>query len=152
MIMKIEKYKVSQELMNEIDEWRYKTDGLVVSADLRVGDVLPWSIHDWWIDGKEYDLEYNNRLIALIQYVNGEDVFEVEKPKKWVVRSTNSDDYSYIEIYTVGGVRLLEYRNNIAIGITTTSYDYIATKFNTKEEAEKWTNPLMEVVEVEDDC
>jgi len=145
--MKINTYKISQELMNEIDEWRDGVDGEVWGYDLE--KKLPIEVKRWWADEPCTSTERNNRLIALIQYVNGEDVFEVEKPKKWVVRSTNSDNYSYIEIYTVGGVRLLEYRNNIAIGITTTSYDYIATKFNTKEEAEQFINPLMEVVELE---
>lgn len=42
-----------------------------------------------------------------------------------------------------------------AYGLTSTVSVYVdnfykAEEFNTREEAEKWTNPLMEVVEVEE--
>ena len=74
----------------------------------------------------------------MMRWVNGEDVFEVEKPKKWVVRSkeTNSDDnYRYVWVH-----------NNFA------DWEYNelgATRFDTKEEAESWANAHQEVIEVE---
>lgn len=79
--MKINKYKVSEELMNDINEWRYRANGLVVGPDLNFSQ--PSSIYNWWLTSDQGVYEKNNRLIALIRYVNGEDVFEVEKPKKW---------------------------------------------------------------------
>lgn len=152
--MKIDKYKVSQELMNAIDEW---TDGLgvlIVIQDLSVeGGELPSSIYAWWMDTVLPSEESNNRLIALIRYVNGEDTFEVEKPKKWIVRSKKRtwDDYKVVVLFD----------DNVCIpsdseqAFTMRIDDGLryAFKFNTREEAEKWTNPLMEVVEweVEDD-
>ena len=77
--MKINKYKVSEELMNDIDEWRYRENGLVIGPDLNFSQ--PSSIYNWWLTSDQGVSEKNNRLIALIQYVNGKDVFEVEKPK-----------------------------------------------------------------------
>lgn len=140
--MKINTYKVSRKLMNDIDDWRNSVHGLVIGQDFTIENALPVNLDKWWVGSSEYNSEKNNRLIALIRYVNGEDVFEVEKPKKWVVRSKVTDDeigsYWYVLLH-VGPVD----------GRTLDSED--ATKFDTKGEAEKWTNPLMEVVEVEDD-
>lgn len=150
MTMKINKYKVSQELMNDINEWRYRANGLVVGQDLSFSQLS--SISNWWLTSGQgvYD-EKNNRLIALIRYVNGEDVFEVEKPKKWVVRSKNLDYHGYyyfIHLHDINGVNVVnaKYANEIALFWNLDT----AFKFNSKEEAEKWTNPLMEAVEVEE--
>ena len=137
------KYVVSQEFMNELQEWKetYITDTLdekyhyVSAGDL---DTLPGMIKDWWIELNK-PTETNNRLIAIIRWVNGENVFEVEKPKKWVVRSkeTNDEDnYSYVFINL----------NNFTLS---TYHISNATKFDTKEEAESWANAHQEVVEVE---
>lgn len=145
----MKKYKVSQELMNEIDEWRDNVHGLIVSADL----ILPLSIYNWWLDNYKGNSEKNNRLIALIQYVNGEDVFEVKKPKKWVVRSKIKENgesgYDYLRL--IGRDYWTAPNIDEAIAIKTTAVVGLAFEFNTKEEAEKWANPLMEAVEVEDD-
>lgn len=151
MTMKTKKYKVSKELMSEIDEWVDTVVSLVISADLGLGNKLPL-IYDWWLGEPRTTIERNNRLIALIRYVNGEDVFEVEKPKKWVVRSTNPDSYSFVKIYDRDGIALSCYgdveRGILDIKLAKTLFP---TRFNTKEEAEQFTNPLMEAVEVEDD-
>ncbi|WP_417852575.1 hypothetical protein [Weissella viridescens] len=71
--------------------------------------------------------------------------FEEEKPKKYVVQSKEAD--------TGGDFRYLIFQE--AYGVTYTVNEYVnnfykAEKFDTREEAEKWTNPLMEVVEVEE--
>ena len=96
----------------------------------------------WWLNDVSYT-ESNNRLIAIIRWVNGEDVFEVEKPTKWVVRSKGTDtgnDHVYIAIINMFGVKTVK-----------TFYDIDnATKFDTKEEAESWANAHQEVVEVEE--
>ena len=149
----MKKYKVSQGLMNEIDEWRDGVDGLVISTDLMVsGFVLTDDVKDWWLKGDVYVSEKNNRLIALIQYVNGEDVFEVEKPKKWVVRSKNVDEdgyHLYIELLDNQGGRLSKAYGQARLPLLGDN-EKEAFKFDSKEEAEKWANPLMEAVEAED--
>ena len=143
-----DKYVVSQEFMNELEEW--KTDYLgndIVSdiAYVSVADIdnLPSVIGMWWINSDISAKEDNNRLIAIIRWVNGEDVFEVEKPKKWVVRSkeVNDDgDKHYWKLLNLRGV----------LEVTSTFELRLATKFDTKEEAESWANAHQEVVEVEE--
>ena len=142
-----EKYVVSQEFMNELEEWKeaYITDTLdekyhyVSAGDL---DTLPGMIKDWWIELNK-PTETNNRLIAIIRWVNGENVFEVEKPKKWVVRSKEADNKgNYMYGYIVPNERL-KYME-MAYG------KYPSAYFDTKEEAESWANSHQEVVEVVD--
>jgi hypothetical protein len=46
------KYKVSQELMNDINEWRDRVGELVVGQDLTISsDVLSSAVKDWWLRG-----------------------------------------------------------------------------------------------------
>ena len=142
-----EKYVVSQEFMNGLEDWKeaYITDTLdekyhyVSAGDL---DQLPGMIKYWRIELNK-PTEINNRLITIIRWVNGEDVFEVEKPKKWVVRSKKcTDQGSYLYVYFIdrNGIK------DVMTGWTT----HIATKFDTKEEAQSWANSHQEVVEVEE--
>ncbi len=146
----MKKYKISKELMNDIDRWNNSLDGWVWRDD--VDSPLPFEVQMWWVDETRTTIERNNRLIALIQYVNGEDVFEIEKPKKWVVRSKNVDlgSYSYLTLYDRSGNRLREYSTK-AHSMLINDDKYDATKFPSKEEANRWTNPLVEVVEVDDE-
>ena len=128
-----EKYVVSQEFMNKLEGW--KIDYVANSDFLDTDNIgnLPPIVSRWWIYDDITDKERNNRLIAIIRWVNGEDVFEVEKPKKWVVHELNTELY----VTTYDG----------HTGITP-NRDYI-TKFDTKEEAQSWANSHQEVIEVE---
>lgn len=87
--------------------------------------------------------ESNNRLIAIIRWVSGEEVFEIEKPKKWIVRSSDSSEagrHLYVRLdisYKVKDTTTLWGINN-------------ATRFDTKEEAQSWANAHQEVIEVEE--
>ena len=136
------KYKVTKELMDKLVEWRGTktldaTSGdrynYVGASDL---DVLPKVVKRWWLEDKN-PMERNNRLTAIISWLNGDDVFEVEKPK-FVVRSDKTDSYgkySYLTAYD---------------GITITSpYLSNATKFSTREEAQEWANSHQVVIEVD---
>ena len=140
-----EKYVVSQEFMDELEEWK---DNLKMNGKHSVYDydIHEFSdiIEDWWSPVGIRDYEQNKRLIAILRWVNGEDVFEIEKPKKWVVRSkelnANGDNH-YGVLAHFGDLAEMNYF----------SYDvYNATKFDTKEEAESWANAHQEVVEVVD--
>lgn len=133
-----EKYVVSQEFMNELNLWcdiRKLHDFRLLISDLH---SLPDLIKNWQKDELQSDKESNNRLIAIIRWVNGEDVFEVEKPKKWVVRSKRTDEDGYY--WYVANYKGLTNR---------VFYEEQATKFETKEEAQSWANSHQEVVEVE---
>ena len=138
-----EKYVVSQEFMNELEEWKKRgnTDVYFVgSYDL---SMLPDYVKRWWNYPEINNFECNNRLIAIIRWVNGEDVFEVEKPKKWVVRSKETDedgDYHYVD---------LDNFKNLKSVSTIYGLDF-ATKFDTKEEAQSWANAHQEVIEVKE--
>ena len=138
-----EKYVVSQEFMNELEEWKKRgnTDVYFVgSYDL---SMLPDYVKRWWNYPEINNFECNNRLIAIIRWVNGEDVFEIEKPKKWVIRSkdrTEQGGHLYVMLDISQGVKK-----------TASFWDKdIATKFDTKEEAESWANSHQEVIEVEE--
>lgn len=139
-----EKYVVSQDFIDELKEWKnnlvkYNEPGGFIDIDDLEG--LPVVVNAWWGD-EVPDEENNNRLIAIIRWVNGEDVFEVEKPKKWVVRSKETDDdndHWYVRL-----------PNNIDVINDVVYYMSLATLFNTKEEAQSWANAHQEVVEVVD--
>ena len=74
--------------------------------------------------------------------MSGANDFEVEKPKKWVVRSKECNEQgSYLYIYLIDS-------NGVKDVMTGWTKD-IATKFDTKEEAESWANAHQEVVQVE---
>ncbi|WP_431060894.1 hypothetical protein [Weissella paramesenteroides] len=134
-----EKYVVSQEFINELEEWK---NNLISSKRIYPEDISELYsenvIRHWW-QGDGGGTDANNRLIAIIRWVNGEDVFEVEKPKKWIVRSKETDDGGH------HGYVLTE-KHGIAIN---RYYINDATRFDTKEEAESWANAHQEVIEVE---
>ena len=141
--MMSDKYVVSQEFMKSLKDWKKRgnTDVYFVgSYDL---SMLPDYVKRWWNYPEINNFECNNRLISIIRWVNGEDVFEVEKPKKWVVRSKETDedgDYHYVN---------LDNFKNLKSVSTIYGLDF-ATKFDAKEEAQSWANSHQEVVEVVD--
>ncbi len=137
-------YKVTQELMNELIKWldenslETKTGYMYEAVDGDEIQRLPDVVDIWWTMPSN-SIERNNRLIAIIQWLNGEDVFEVEYPHKFVVRSKHADrdgDYIYVgvdyDIFTT-------YRCDLNC----------ATKFDTREEAQEWANSHQVVVEID---
>ena len=99
-----EKYVVSQKFMNELEEWKKRgnTDVYFVgSYDL---SMLPDYVKRWWNYPEINNFECNNRLIAIIRWVNGEDVFKVEKPKELyvVVNEKKIDRYGLPTFVTFG--------------------------------------------------
>ena len=75
-------YKVTQEFMNELIEWRdsynlgAKTSWPYAFVDGSNVSEFPDVVENWWVDLDD-PIENNNRLIAIIKWLNGEDVFEV---------------------------------------------------------------------------
>lgn len=138
-----EKYVVSQEFMNELEEWKKRGNSEVYFVGSYDLSMLPDYVKRWWNYPEINNFECNNRLIVIIRWVNGEDVFEVEKPKKWIVRSKDSSEAD----------RHLYVRLDISYKVkdTTTLWGISnATRFDTKEEAESWANAHQEVIEVEE--
>ena len=137
----VKKYIVSEKIITWLKKW-YTECGFDRCKYVRCFDLgkLPKCV-DLWIFLDNDDIERNIRTMAIIRWVNGEDVFEVEKPKKWVVRSKETDDegdYWYVRLpNNIDGINDVVY------------YMSSATLFDTKEEAESWANAHQEVVEVE---
>lgn len=137
------KYKVTQEFMNELIKWRddnsleTKTGYMYEAVDGDEIQRLPDLVCIWWNAPSDSN-ELNNRLIAIIKWLNGEDVFEVEEPHKFVVRNDKPDgygDYYYVQVL---------------IGVTNRSLLLSgATKFDTREEAQEWANSHQVVVEID---
>ena len=139
------KYLVTQEFMGELIKWR---DNYVLDATLgsplkfvdgnNIND-FSYVVRSWWTD-IDNPIENNNRLIAIIQWLNGEDVFEVESPHKFVVRSDKS--------YPSGNHRYVMVDEGV-----TDVYHHVeyATKFDTREEAQEWANSHQVVVEIDEE-
>ena len=136
------KTKISKEVYDGLVDWKHDTapekDFYTTPFDFK---EIPFVVKSWWLANNVDSIGNNNRLIAIIRWVNGEDVFEVEKPKKWVVRSKIKDGkggYWFVHVN----------RDNRELS-NTTYRESNATKFDTKEEAESWANAHQEVVEVD---
>ncbi|MBU7561160.1 hypothetical protein KGP40_04420 [Weissella cibaria] len=144
----MEKYKVTQQFMDALIAWRDEQI-LDVSGKLYVTpvDIASWpSKVNAWRYKSVNSVERNKRLIAIIQWVNGEDVFEVEKPHKFVVRNTGrnqSDSMVYL-------IKISKF-NHISIPVYRNAQVAKARKFSTREEAELWTTNGYEVVEIDGD-
>ena len=134
------KMKIPENIYNMLVEWR---DALELKTDYVTGfklHMLNDEVHEWAADVTTLS-DNHNRYIAILQWLNGEDVFEVEKPKKWVVRSkviSTEGSHLYVNVHSTLGIpdimTLFRLKN--------------ATKFDTKEEAQSWANSHQEVVEV----
>ena len=144
-VIMAEKYKVTQKFMDEFKEWRDKnhldaTSGMkrTYISPLQL-DTIPRVFLGWQLDAKN-PIERNKRLIAIIQWLNGEDVFELEKPHKFIVRSDKSDndgDYIYVQVKNGTAVRYRYYASG-------------ATRFDTREEAQEWANAHQVIVEIDE--
>ncbi len=137
------KMKISKEVYDALVEWkkrRHPVNNAVNSFDLM---ELSRKDEKWWqgIDTTKIT-NTNNWLITLIRWASGEDVFEVEKPKKWVVRSKEKNNYGDYLYAT------LNHDDSLTDVINCYGANY-ATKFDTKEEAVSWANSHQEVIEVE---
>ena len=134
------KYLVTQEFMNDLVEWR---DRRLIAKYVTYEDVLPSympsSVFEWWDEDEIPDEEHNNRLIAIIRWVNGEDVFETQKTYKYYIARTSSP-VMYLSMKKW-------YHSEFP------KYDTISSEkkiFDTREEAEKWLIPGYEVKEIDE--
>lgn len=138
-------YKVPQEFMDELIKWRNdngletKTGYMYEAVEGDEIERLPGIVCIWW-NATSNSIELNNRLIAIIKWLNGEDVFEVEEPHKFVVRNDTPDydgDYYYVQAFD---------------GVTHRSFSLEgATKFDTREEAQEWANSHQVIIEIDEE-
>ena len=132
------KYKLTEELMNELNKWN-KT---IKDNDLHVDEIplddFPGLVDDW-VFTENSVFETINRLITLMHFVNGEDVFEVGNPS-YVVRL--QDD---IKLYGKGYIFIA---TNGYVSVTYYMED--ATRFDDFNKASEWANKHFEVVEIDE--
>ena len=133
------KYLVTNEFMNKLIEWQDEND-LDVIIDVAPEELLelPVIVQSWHIWPTDLS-ERNNRLIAIIQWLNGEDVFETQKTYKYYV-ARDSYPIAYLTMKKM-------YHSEFP------RYDSVFSEkkiFDTREEAEKWLIPDYEVVEIDE--
>lgn len=149
----MKQYKVTQEFMDNLVAWRDKKCldvtrgyGFVYLDNL---DKIPYVVKAWWL----YDntsIERNRRLIAIISWLNGDEVFEVEKSHRYIVRSDSADKeggYWYVFVREDTGGSPSWPSNGLAE--LTYIRDY-ATEFDTYEHAKEWANSHQVVIEVDE--
>lgn len=132
------KYKVTEELMNELNKWK-KT---IKDNDLHVDEIslddFPGLVDDW-VFTENSVFETINRLITLMHFVNGEDVFEIGTPKYILQRKGANLKRlrEYIRINEYDGIEIDYFKEN-------------ATRFDDFAKASAWANKHFEVVEVDE--
>ena len=132
------KYKVTQEFMDSLDGWRYRW----VNGELPVNAFSSENINDvverWRFEHFSND-EIMKRLGALLNWINGEEVFKVGTPNYIVQRR---------EIKSRAGREYLHVTSDDCAQIVYGKEN--ATKFDNFEKALEWANTHFEVVEVDE--
>ena len=133
------KYLVTQEFMNDLIEWQDENDlDVIIDVDPEELLELPVIVQSWHTWPNDLS-ERNNRLIAILQWLNGEDVFETQKTYKYYVARTSSP-VMYLSMKKWYHSEFPKYDS-----------DFSKKKiFNTREVAEKWAIPDYEVVEIDE--
>lgn len=133
------RYLVSQEFMNELIEWQYENDlDMIIDVAPEELLALPVIVQSWQTWPNDLS-ERNNRLIAIIKWLNDEDVFETQKTYKYYVARTSSP-HLYFSMKKWYHFELPKYDSNRSE----------KKVFSTREEAEKWVIPDYEVVEIDE--
>ncbi|MBS0950560.1 hypothetical protein JK159_09395 [Weissella minor] len=138
---------VSQEMIDELDGikrnfFKYDISPLLFLNKVLYGEEYP-CITKWYENSRNYKTFDQIKLIKHV-YQN-EPQFKAEKPKKWIVRTKNTDDdgaYWYIaDLNDVFYQLHRAYNDDVRIIV----------KFDTREEAEEYSTPQCEVVELNED-
>lgn len=133
----MKKYKVTQEFMDGLDDWRGKFVNGEIKVNAFTADVRYDVVENWRFEHFSND-EIMKRLGALLNWINGEEVFEIGTPS-YVVGLKDA-----IRLYGKGYIRIA---NNGCVNLT--YYIEEATRFDNFEEASEWANKHFEVVEVD---
>lgn len=134
----MKKYKVTQEFIDSLEDWR----GKFVNGEIPV-NALIHETHDnvveLWRLKHINNGEPMKRLGALLNWINGEDVFEIGTPKYVVQRkdAVLNGVHQYLYVGQNGNVYFVYGLEN-------------ATRFDDFEKASEWYNKHFEVVEVDE--
>ena len=142
-------FKITRNLYNKIVDWKLSMEPDPFKTPVISYEALsniPEEIKDWWqYPYRHHNIqEGNDRITALIRYLNGQYIFTIKKQKKFVVRNKGvydgavfgeKDPYYYVEAfgdqtYMIKGIK-------------------DATHFDSEFEAYKYKNSHQEVIEVE---
>lgn len=132
----MKKYSIRQSIMYDLKNWR---DDRRIYAEY--GAVLGWEdfqneperVQNWRLNTGSA-IEANDRLIAIIKWLNGEEVFAVDVPS-YIVRKKGIRKYVNVEVE--GGFELVNDKRN-------------ATVFYRLEDAKQYENAILEVVELDE--
>lgn len=132
----MKKYSIRQSIMYDLNNWKEEQ-----RIDVKNGTVVSWEdfknfpdrVIEWQLNTGNA-VEANNRLITLIKWLNGEDVFIVDKPS-YVVRVKGDNGYLDVEDYH-------------PFSIVSDKRD--ATVFYRLEDAKQYENAILEVAEVDE--
>ena len=132
----MKKYSIRQSIMYDLKNWRddrriYAEYGAVLGLEDFQNE--PERVQNWRLNTGSA-IEANNRLIAIINWLNGEDVFAVDVPS-YIVRKKGLRKYVNVEVE--GGFELVEDKRN-------------ATVFYRLEDAKEYENAIFEVVELDE--
>lgn len=134
----MKKYKVTQKFMDSLEDWRDK----LVNGEIPVNSLTANNRYDvvesWRFEHFSND-EIMKRLGALLNWINGEDVFEVGTPKYVVQRKVINPfvGKEYISINSYGAINIVRNARN-------------AKTFDNFDKASEWANKHFEVVEVDE--
>lgn len=133
----MKKYNVTQEFMDDLNEWNdnHKYPDGTTLINQHTLNNLPEDVTEWLFEIRTIAAEKNNRLGALINWINGEDVFEVGTPK-YIVQQKEIRA-RFIRLMRDGSVELV-------YGLK------YATRFDDFNTASEWANKHFEVVEVDE--
>ena len=134
----MKKYKVTQEFMDALDDWNDKWVDGHFPVNTLTSETIKNVVERWRLRYIENG-EPTKRLGALLNWINGEDVFEVGTPS-YVVRLKYD-----IKLYGEGYIIIA---TNGYVGITYYMED--ATRFDDFNKASEWANKHFEVVEVDE--
>ena len=135
----MKKYKVTQEFMDELETWQGKLENNQISVNKFLFDEQIRNVESWRLAYRS-KAERNQRFGAIINWINGEDVFEIGMPKYIVKRKRNKvlgklDEY--ISFNSNGDAFVVKNEQN-------------ANRFVTYDKASEWANKHFEVVEVDE--
>lgn len=132
----VNKYSVTQVFMQDLNNWRddrriYAEDGAVLGWEDFQNE--PARVQNWRLNTGSA-IEANNRLIAIINWLNGEDVFSLDKPP-YIVRKKGVQKYVNVEVED--GFELVDDKRD-------------ATVFYRLEDAKEYENAIFEAVELDE--
>nr|DAU05729.1 MAG TPA: hypothetical protein [Caudoviricetes sp.] len=132
----MKKYSIRQSIMYDLKNWKEErridvdNDAVVSWEDFK---NEPERVQNWRLNTGSA-IEANNRLITIIKWLNGENVFIVDKPS-YVVRVKVDNGYLDVEDYHPFSI-VSDKRN--------------ATVFYRLEDAKEYENAIFEAVELDE--